>query len=287
MKPLQFNTVYLDEAVGGGTYAFGSEVAVGSHDNSRQKYQSKLLHNIKGIIFDFDGTLFDNVRIPLHMIAAYPPDWRRIWNERLIRRRFAGRDYVLPDEYYRAFFAAMGKACFRSPERMKGWYFNRYMPRVIRVIKKHYRPRPGVQEVLRLCSASPGSGKKFMPFAVYSDYPILKERLEALDIDVSPEIRLYGPESFGAQKPAVRPFLRIAEDFGVKPEEILVVGDRIETDGMGAFNAGMRFFYLETGRKRYFRLDPYRRPPKDKPNGPSLVMYAGRWEDLVKVLLDR
>jgi beta-phosphoglucomutase-like phosphatase (HAD superfamily) len=104
--------------------------------------------------------------------------------------------------------------------------------------------------------------------------------MEAIGLDAGPEVPLYGPESFGAQKPATRPYLRIAGTLGLSPEEILVIGDREETDGLGAFKAGMRFFCLETGHKHYFRLDPYRRYIKEKPQGPSLLMYTGTWNGL-------
>ena len=261
-----------------------------------RKSSAKLLHNIKGIIFDFDGTLFDNKLLPFYLISACPPDWRRIWRERLVRRFFAGRDYASPQNYYRAFFTAMGKACLRPPERMRNWYFGHYMPRMIKILQKHYKPRPGVHELFQYFGASAGDdsggaassagSSNNIRIAVYSDYPFLRERLEALGVYPGPGILLYGPETFGAQKPAVRPFKHIAGDLGVAPEEVLVIGDRKETDGLGAFNAGMRFFCLETGHKRYFRLDPYRRPPEEKPHGPSLVMYAGVWEDLVKVLMN-
>jgi len=283
--------VCQEEVTGGDNVAVGNSIAGGGPECSpEQGSLPKLLRNIRGIIFDFDGTLFDNVLIPFYLIAAYPPDWLRIWRERLVRKDFTGRDYSSPQEYYRAFFATFGKACSRSPERIRNWYFNRYMPRMIRVLKKHYKPRPGVSEVFRLFDNSEnnktaGSPRPNVPkAAVYSDYPFLKERLEALGLPPGPGIRLYGPESFGAQKPAVRPFRVIAGDLGVESGEVLVIGDRENTDGLGAFKAGMHFFCLETGRKRYFRLDPYRRPEKEKPHGPSLMMYAGAWDELVKLL---
>ena len=281
--------VYQDEAA-------GSNAAAGDTECSpEQSSLSKLLRNVRGIIFDFDGTLFDNNLIPFRLISAYPPDILRVWKERLIRKTFTGRDYSTPEKFYRTFFAAMGKACNRSPARMRNWYFNRYMPRMIRVLKKHYKLRPGVAELFR-CYDKAVNGMtagsmpaNIMRVAIYSDYPFLKERLEALGVTPGPAIFLYGPESFGAQKPAVRPFRLIAEDFGVAPEEVLVIGDRDDTDGLGAFNAGMHFFCVETGRKRYFRLDPYRHPSlKNKQTrGPSLLMYAGGWDNLAKLLLNR
>ncbi|GHV95918.1 hypothetical protein AGMMS50293_22380 [Spirochaetia bacterium] len=248
----------------------------------------ELLRNIRGIILDFDGTLFDNSLIPFWVIAANPLDIIRVWRERLVRKRFTGRDFSTPEKYYRAFFAAMGTVCHRPADVMRNWYFHRYMPRMIRVLKKHYVPRPGVKEFFsRLESpACPwGLSANFPQIAVYSDYPFLRERFASLGITAGSRIRLYGPESFGAQKPAPRPFRRIAEDLGARPDEVLVIGDREETDGLGAFNAGMRFFCLKTGRQRYFRLDPYRRHPStdEQQPGPSLLMYAGAWNELTEL----
>jgi len=71
------------------------------------------------------------------------------------------------------------------------------------------------------------------------------------------------------------------------PEEVLVIGDREDTDGIGAFRAGMRFFCLKTGRKRYVRLDPaHQSYGSEEQHGPLFVMYAGAWENLVKILLN-
>jgi len=242
----------------------------------------KMLRNIKGIIFDFDGTLFDSSSIAFHIIADNPFATMRVWKERLVRTGFAGRDFLTPQNYYRAFFTELGKACRLPAEKLRAWYFNFYMPRMVRVLKKFYVPRPGLKELLEHMD-TPASAVKA---AVYSDYPMLKERMEAIGLMPMKHIKLYGPDTFGAQKPAVRPFLQIAKNLGLSPEEVLVVGDREETDGLGAFNAGMRFFCLETGRRRYFRMDPYHRK-RGIPHGPALLMYAGKWDGLINLLEGR
>ena len=160
---------------------------------------------------------------------------------------------------------------------------------MVRILKKHYKPRPGAIELLSRFDTEVSSGKVIPRIAVYSDYPFLKERLDVLGFNPGKSILLYGPESFGAQKPATRPFTSIAKDLGAEPEEVLVIGDRDDTDGVGAFNAGMRFFCLETGRRRYYRLDPYRQHALrvTDQQGPSLLMYAGNWDNLFKLLMDK
>lgn len=243
----------------------------------------RMLDTIKGIIFDFDGTLYDHSNIAFRMISANPIATIRIWKERLVRSRFQGRDFLSPENFYRAFFIELGKACLRPPGRVRNWYFNHYMPRMIRILKKYYQPRHGVKELLQKL----GSSESPIKTAVYSDYPLLKERIEALGLEPSDNIKLYGPDFFGAQKPAARPFLQIAKSFGLHPEEILVIGDREDTDGLGAYNAGMRFFCLETGLRRYYRLDPYRRKQSGEMQGPTLLMYAGAWDGLIKLLFRR
>jgi hypothetical protein len=107
----------------------------------------------------------------------------------------------------------------------------------------------------------------------------------ALDFTPGPRVRLYGPESFGAQKPAPGPFRIIAGDLGVSPGETLVIGDREDTDGVGALAAGMSFFRLDDGRRRYFRLDPDRKPPKkkDRPLQPIPMGY-GSWQVICDML---
>jgi len=244
--------------------------------------ETKVFRNIRGVIFDFDGTLYDNALFGMYLVSAYLPDALRIWRERLVRRRFEGRDFSTPEKYYRAFFGILGKANRRPPHVMRNWYFKHFMPRMIRVIKKHYTPRPGVKELFERAAGGPNLPDGFPALAVYSDYPFLKERMEALGVTVGPITRLYDPESFGAQKPAHRPFRCIAQDMGIRPEEILVIGDRDDTDGYGAYNAGMRFLCLKTGRRRYFKLDPYRNYPQpdEQQAGPMLPMYSATWGEL-------
>jgi FMN phosphatase YigB (HAD superfamily) len=239
--------------------------------------QADALQNICGLIFDFDGTLFDYSGLPFYLILACPWDALTVYHERVSRKKFAGCDFGSADRYYAAYFAELSVQC-RKPEPIaRAWYFNRFLPRLIRVLKKHYAPRPGLQTLFDRFET-----RADLMVSIYSDYPVLQERLAALGVTPGARCRLYGPESFGAQKPAPRPFLTIAERMGVRPEETLVIGDREETDGMGALRVGMRFFCLETGRKRHARLDPNQLPVGNEV--PSVPAYRGSWDTLASLL---
>jgi FMN phosphatase YigB (HAD superfamily) len=163
--------------------------------------------------------------------------------ERKTRQALSGRDCGSPEVYYGEFFARMSQIAKRPPETLSAWYFDRYMPRMCGVLKKHYRLRPGAADLFEALSRRP------FPFAVYSDYPLVAERLSALGQDKPSGAKLYGPEHFGAQKPAARPFAAIARALGAPPDCCLVIGDRDDTDGAGAAAAGMGYIGVETRKK--------------------------------------
>jgi FMN phosphatase YigB (HAD superfamily) len=241
------------------------------------------LKTIRAVIFDFDGTLYDYHLLPWRIIGVNPLELFLVWNERRTRKAFSGRDLGSPEKFYEAYYHHLGKLSRRRPETVENWYIRRYIPRFIQVLKRYYTFRPGVEELFTRLESQISAAGRLKGAAVYSDYPALRERFNALGFNPGREIRLYGPESFGAQKPAPRPFRAIAEEMGASPGETLVIGDREDTDGKGALNAGMNFFRLDDGRRRYFRLDPNRKPP-GRGEKESLPAGYGSWETICAML---
>jgi FMN phosphatase YigB (HAD superfamily) len=210
------------------------------------KLAQKYVRQFKGLIFDLDGTLFDSKNIAQHLIAARPFDALTLWCERRARKRLHGCDFGTPALYYDALFSTMSELTGRKSAAMRDWFFKRYMPSFCDVLRKYYRPRPGASELLKTIAAlMPGK------LAVYSDYPNVWQRLNALGIDAEPfGDNVYSPDDFGAQKPAARPFIEIAQRLDVQPRDMLVFGDRDDTDGAGAMSADMSYIRIEGGKKQ-------------------------------------
>ncbi len=55
---------------------------------------------------------------------------------------------------------------------------------------------------------------------------------------------VYSGETLGSLKPSPRSFRRVLTDFGLQPEQLLHIGDRRETDGAGATEAGCQVLVL-------------------------------------------
>jgi FMN phosphatase YigB (HAD superfamily) len=205
---------------------------------------------ISALIFDLDGTLYDIKGFARRLVFARPGEAAVILAERRTRKGLSGCDYGSAGVYYREFFSRMSRLIRKPPEDLRAWYFDRYMPRMGRIIRKYCRLRPGAAELFA------GLARGSFPVAVYSDYPQTAERLAALSPELpAAGVKLYGPEHFGAQKPAVRPFLTIAADLGAAPEETLVIGDRDGADGAGAAAAGMA--YIGIGNRKQQKKSPY------------------------------
>jgi HAD superfamily hydrolase (TIGR01549 family) len=197
------------------------------------------LAGARGFIFDIDGTLYDSRYIHRRLFFARPLDLGLLLADRRTRKSLAGADYGQVEAYWREFFSRLSRTAHKSESFAREWYFSAFLPRMSRVLEKRYRPRPGCIALLEALA------HRGIRFAVYSDYPQADDRLRALGLNMDDSL-IYGPEDFGAQKPAPRPFLSIAAAMGTAPGETVVVGDRDDTDGAGAAAAGMGFVRIKT-----------------------------------------
>lgn len=208
----------------------------------------KSLSTCKAVIFDFDGTLYDNTGISKAMILSHPFRFFYMKAERDARRRLKGRDFETPENFKKEFYAMAAKSVPCGQKSFAYWYEERYLKRMEKALKKKtFAVRPKIFETF---SALAAAGKKI---ALYSDYNDIPRRAlacgmsqAALDLCQG----FYSSETFGCLKPAPRGFLQIAAYLGARPKDCLVVGDRDDTDGFGARLCGMQFVQIKTKKPK-------------------------------------
>lgn len=198
-------------------------------------------NNIKAIIFDFDGTLYDKKGFGFHLVLKNIAMAFIILTERLVRKKFKGKDFGSRENYYNNFFKEMNKKiCIFSAKYYEKWYFKRYQPSFVAILQKYYSADENVKEIFKTLMT------KNIKIAVNSDYPLVKERMLAIGLDYqeSASMIYFSSEDYGALKPSPVLFSEIANKFGCEAENCLVIGDRIDTDGAGADNCNMKFIQL-------------------------------------------
>ncbi|MCQ2228653.1 MAG: HAD family hydrolase [Bacteroidales bacterium] len=206
----------------------------------------------KAILFDFDGTLYEPNHFGRRLVFGNLLYAFRDKRERLVRKSMQGCDYGSSEEFYNVFFKKFG-------EGKREWYFKKYLPLMVEVLGRHFPARPNAQALIDRLQ------EKGKIVGVLSDYPMIAERSEAIGLRFNNNY-FWSTEFFGALKPCKRPFIAIAEQLGIKPKEILVIGDRPDTDAKGAEAAGCDYILVETKKNK--DLDGYNIMPwSDITNG--------------------
>jgi len=204
-----------------------------------------MLEKYCAVIFDFDGTLYDFKGVPQKLIMNNPLSLFTIKAERDIRRSMKGIFFGSKENFRKEQSERLcRKSGFKTPESALSWYENVYMKSMISILKNHYTGRDSAEKVFKFLK------EKNIYTAVFSDYSFVKERMSA--VNLSPDLcdYIFSAEDLGGLKPAVEPFLKIAEIMKVSPDKILVVGDRDDTDGEGARKAGMDFIQIITHKTK-------------------------------------
>ena len=189
----------------------------------------------KAVIFDLDGTLYDNRTLAREVILHSLLHLRMLYAERMCRHHMSGRYYGGKGATYAELFRRMGLMTGRGADAAAKWYWGTYMPLQVKMLSRHHHAKPWVLQTL---SRLREQGVKV---ACFSEYSFIREKLKAIGIPPESFDYLVDAPTAGGCKPCRKAFIYVAAKIDVHPSDILVVGDREDTDGAGADAAGMAF----------------------------------------------
>ena len=197
-----------------------------------------LTSEIRLVIFDLDGTLYAKSNMVWHMMFAAPSDWRMMWAERKTRKQLRGKWLGDENKFYQTYFQTMATYCSLSTDQLRTWYFEKYMPLMVNVIRKYYKPLEWLLPFIAKCK------QRRIRLVILSDYGHALEKLEALGINKSLFDWVVSAPELGGLKPASQLITLITNHMGVTPSQCLVIGDREDTDGQLAQTAGAAFYLV-------------------------------------------
>ena len=227
---------------------------------------NKNLTEYKALVFDLDGTLYYQRRLRIKMawmlFTYYLCHFFRI-KEVFVIKKFrevrehwdeiktgmpeagaAGRDdgAGLEEIQYKYLADKMHLSSDEVRDVIETWMYDK-------PLKAVYETRD--TDLLGMIEDVKKRGQKVF---IFSDYPI-EDKLNALGLSAD---GMYAAtdERLNELKPSPKGLKLIMEDHGLKPDEILMVGDRMSRDGMAAENAGCDYLILpktKEGRKKIFK----------------------------------
>lgn len=204
---------------------------------------------VKAVIFDLDGTLYDNSGLILRLVLRSLRHLDLIWAERVARRSLAGKHVKGP--VYDELFHNMAELTHSDASRARKWFYDVYMPLQANTLMLHYHAKPWVISTLKALKS------KGISVACLSDYGAVNEKLRAVGIDPALFDVVMDAPTAGGVKPCPDPFLNVARMLGTDPADTLVVGDRQDTDAMGAAAAGMQFLQVPRYDTQTIDIDQY------------------------------
>ncbi|MBD3321379.1 MAG: HAD-IA family hydrolase [Chitinivibrionales bacterium] len=205
---------------------------------------SFMLEPVSGIIFDFDGTLYHMrwYMRPLITLKLFP-HILRLPRYMKVRTILADKDLGSGESLMSELCRMLAEEEGISAQAIHAWIYNSFYPAFIGTLSSLRNTRPGLNNLLVELKG------RNIRLAVLSDFDKVRERCEKLKIDISVFDPIVSSEAQGALKPAVRPFAEIQKAWGVPSSEILVIGDRFDTDGDAAQRLGMQFIQIAGNRK--------------------------------------
>lgn len=205
----------------------------------QQTDSSIYLAPLRGIIFDVDGTLYEQKAVRLEMAMQlfrfyllHPWRIRELWGLALFRKIRENRQFlaVPMPEQIATVSKKIGLPAKRLQCTIQKWMFEKPLP----LIAKH-----AYQPVLTFLHRMQAEGKRII---IYSDYAP-EEKLQVLGI-VPDAVFFPGKAGINTLKPSKESMQSILRAVSLPAEQLLFLGDREEKDGESARMVGIPFFLV-------------------------------------------
>ncbi|MGN0620205.1 MAG: HAD family hydrolase [Ruminiclostridium sp.] len=197
------------------------------------------MKNIKAVVFDFDGTLYDKKNISVYVALKNIGHPAMLLRTTRTLKAFKGKDFGSRDNYYKALFTQIGGSPANA-DKAKKWYFEKYLPNMITVLAERYTVRPYVNELMKKLQ------QQGISVILYSDYERSEDRMGAIQAHTSHIDKIYASADFGGLKPCKEAFERMLAENGLSAENTLIVGDSEVCDKKCAELCGAQFYKVTT-----------------------------------------
>jgi HAD superfamily hydrolase (TIGR01549 family) len=194
---------------------------------------------LRAVTFDLDGTLYDDHAARRRLLWATFPYWRTLRVGRRVREELRARTFDSGEAFLVEEARVVAERLERDVAATRTLLRELFDVRLARVLA-----RTGPRADARTTIAS--LAERGLRLAIVSDRGAVDDKLRALGLHDLPWSAHVSADDTGALKPQARAFQTALERLGVAPGEVLHVGDRDDTDGVGARAAGCHVAILGT-----------------------------------------
>lgn len=199
----------------------------------------EMLDGIRAVVLDLDGTLYDKRGLSCGIVLGQLGSLSVLSAEQKARKALRGRYFGSAEAFYTAFFEEMSRGHLYSAKVARWWYFHIYMPLMVLSLRLWHSPLAWVKPLTAYCRAHG------IRTAVYSDYECAEEKLRAIGLEPAIFDYIVSAPELGGLKPTRECAEKVLAALGAKSGETLFIGDRDDTDGESARQAGAQFAKVE------------------------------------------
>ena len=191
---------------------------------------------LRAVTFDLDGTLYHAKPVRRRFAFSNMRALRAMRVRQAVRAELRGQAFVTGEEFFVEETQRCAERLDLDLSSTRTLLDELFGPRLCRVLAK-VGPRADARPTLEALLA------RGLAVGVVSDFAV-DDKLDALGLADLPFAARIAADACGALKPHPRAFIAAANLMHCRPNEILHVGDREDTDVAGAIAAGQHAYWL-------------------------------------------